>query len=250
MIRAILIFLLGAAASLCSSLEDGSGNSPAEGVDGGRLLARQVTKPTTPNQILDAIADRAAAKMAGLKWNISKAMNDSYSVFPLQVNLPVATASEEFTITNAVITGLGSLRRSKSASFNPLKTVLLGTLVLDNICITANYTLVFQSLGAAPAQDLKGGRGGGGGLKECVTKLFADLQVALSRPLVPQRLLNYVVRSGHDELKSMAGLDQKGMAPIHEAGARRALRDVLEKTMNTDVKGMVTQAILSMKAGM
>ncbi|XP_064088739.1 uncharacterized protein LOC135203066 [Macrobrachium nipponense] len=243
MIRAILIFLLGAAASLCSSLEDGSGNSPAEGVDGGRLLARQVTKPTTPNQILDAIADRAAAKMAGLKWNISKAMNDSYSVFPLQVNLPVATASEEFTITNAVITGLGSLRRSKSASFNPLKTVLLGTLVLDNICITANYTLVFQSLGAAPAQDLKGV------VKECVTKLFADLQVALSA-LVPQRLLNYVVRSGHDELKSMAGLDQKGMAPIHEAGARRALRDVLEKTMNTDVKGMVTQAILSMKAGM
>ncbi|XP_066953221.1 uncharacterized protein [Macrobrachium rosenbergii] len=249
MIRALLIFLLGAAA-LCSSLQeaqvangDGSRVSPAEGGDDGSRLARQATKPKTPNQVLDAIAKKAVGKMAALKWNVSMGVNDSYSVFPLQVNIPGVTSNENFTVTNALVTGLGSLRRSKSASFNTLKTALLGTLVVDNLCATANYSLLFNSVGAAPAQDLKGV------VRECVTKLFADLQVSLSG-LVPQKLLNYTVRSGHDELESMTNLDGKGMAPIHLAGARKALRDVLEKIMNTDVKTKVNQAIVDLKAGL
>ena len=57
--------------------------------------------------------------------------------------------------------------------------------------------------------------------------------------------LSYTVRSGHDVV-SASNLDSNDMAGVHNAGFRKALRQVLENTMNTNVKVQVNQAIQAM----
>ena len=63
----------------------------------------------------------------------------------------------------------------------------------------------------------------------------------------PAPLRSYTVRSGHDAV-SASNLEVSEMAGVHSAGFRKALRQVLENTMNTNVKVQVNQAIQAMSA--
>lgn len=82
-------------------------------------------------------------------------------------------------------------------------------------------------------------------------KLFADIEVGLATvngELVPQNIQSYKVRYGRDEV-DIDGIGENNlMEPIHNAGFRKALREILVDTMNTNVKVQVNKAIQSIKA--
>ncbi|XP_064088264.1 uncharacterized protein LOC135202720 [Macrobrachium nipponense] len=235
-----ITFLLGAA-SLCLARPDNLGDSlglfPAE-ESSPALSVRAETTPTA-NQILDAIARRAVGNIREAGWGSSKNVQDGYSTIPFSVDAGVPS-SEQFSITGGYIKGLTSLRRSKTASFSKDKSKLSGTLVAENVCATADYTVKFNGVGEAPAQNIKGK------VTECVDKIFADLVVALDN-YVPQNILSYIVRSGHDSV-SVSNMGGNAMAKVHEAGIRKSLRQHIEKTMETNIKVKVNQAIQDMKA--
>ena len=66
--------------------------------------------------------------------------------------------------------------------------------------------------------------------------------------MVPQNIKSYEVRSGQDEV-NISGIDNNNaMKPLHTAGFRKALRQILEDTMNTNVKVQVNKAIQSIKS--
>lgn len=81
-------------------------------------------------------------------------------------------------------------------------------------------------------------------------KLFADIVVGLANvngELVPQNIQSYEVRHGRDEV-DIDGIGENNlMEPIHTAGFRKALRQILENTMKTNVKVQVNKAIQSIK---
>ncbi|XP_063615730.1 uncharacterized protein LOC134788881 [Penaeus indicus] len=104
---------------------------PADGGDSQPILPRAVANPTTPNQILDAVLEGAIAYMDTLGWCDSKNVQNGESSLPFQVNSD-GSSSENFSITKANVTGLCSLRRSKSASFNADQSVLTGSVVVEN----------------------------------------------------------------------------------------------------------------------
>ena len=82
---------------------------------------------------------------------------------------------------------------------------------------------------------------------ETVSKLFADIVVRLGSDMIPQNIKSYTVRSGQDEV-DITGIESSNpMEPLHVAGFRKALRQILEKTMNTNVKVKINQAIKSIK---
>nr|XP_027207209.1 uncharacterized protein LOC113800613 [Penaeus vannamei] len=152
---------------------------------------------------------------------------------PFQVNSD-GSSSENFSITKANVTGLCSLRRSKSASFNADQSVLSGSVVVENARANADYTVTFAGVGEAPAQTVSGQ------VVERVDKLFADIQINLDN-LVPQNIASYTARSGHDLLESASNLDGNNMKDVHSAGFRKALREILEKTMASNVKVQIKQ---------
>lgn len=82
-------------------------------------------------------------------------------------------------------------------------------------------------------------------------KLFADIVVGLATvngELVPQNIQSYEVRYGRDEV-DVDGIGENNlMKPIHDAGFRKALRQILVDTMSTNVKVQVNKAIQSIKA--
>merc|ERR1712212_92057 len=207
----------------------------------GEVETRAVPNPTTPNQILDAIIEGAVEYMENIGWCSSKRVQNGESTLPFDVNSGAAESSETFSITSATVTGLCSLRRSKSASFNSDETVLTGTVVLDEARLNANYEVVFPGTGQAPANTVVGQ------VAEVVSKLFADIQVNLE-DLVPQNIRSYTARSGHDELEEATNLDGNAMADIDKAGFRKALKEILEKTMSTNVKVQINKSIQDMKS--
>lgn len=79
-------------------------------------------------------------------------------------------------------------------------------------------------------------------------KLFADIVVNLDSNLTPLSIRSYEVRSGHDDLNVTGLGDNNQMAPLHEAGFRKAMRQTLESTMAQNVKVQVNKAIQDMKA--
>nr|XP_027221703.1 uncharacterized protein LOC113813844 [Penaeus vannamei] len=158
---------------------------------------------------------------------------------PFQVNSD-GSSSENFSITKANVTGLCSLRRSKSASFNADQSVLSGSVVVENARANADYTVTFAGVGEAPAQTVSGQ------VVERVDKLFADIQINLDN-LVPQNIASYTARSGHDLLESASNLDGNNMKDVHSAGFRKALREILEKTMASNVKVQINKSIQDMK---
>ncbi|KAK4314837.1 hypothetical protein Pmani_013907 [Petrolisthes manimaculis] len=203
---------------------------------------RAVANPTTPNQILDAIFERAVTKIRALNWHMSKRVQNGNSEIPLDVNSGGANSAETFSISSATVSGLGSLRRSASGSFNSDKTVLRGTAVLEDATLNADYKVTFPGIGQAPAQTVNGK------VAEKVSKLFADIEVNLLNG-VPQSIRKYTVRSGHDNLDKVTNLNGNAMAPIHTAGFRKALRQILEKTMSSNMKVQINKAIQDMRNG-
>ncbi|XP_063601644.1 uncharacterized protein LOC134777714 [Penaeus indicus] len=225
--------------------DDQLGLFPADGGDSQPILPRAVANPTTPNQILDAVLEGAIAYMETLGWCDSKNVQNGESNLPFQVNSD-GSSSENFSITKANVTGLCSLRRSKSASFNADQSVLSGSVVVENARANADYTVTFAGVGEAPAQTVSGQ------VVERVDKLFADIQINLLN-LVPQNIASYSARSGHDLLESASNLNGNDMKDVHSAGFRKALREIVEKTMSSNVKhhgSSIEYSNLSMKPGL
>nr|XP_027221707.1 uncharacterized protein LOC113813849 [Penaeus vannamei] len=205
--------------------DDQLGLFPADGGDSQPILPRAVANPTTPNQILDAVLEGAIAYMEALGWCGSKNVQNGESNLPFQVNSD-GSSSENFSITKANVTGLCSLRRSKSASFNADQSVLSGSVVVENARANADYTVTFAGVGEAPAQTVSGQ------VVERVDKL---------------NIASYTARSGHDLLESASNLDGNNMKDVHSAGFRKALREILEKTMASNVKVQINKSIQDMK---
>ncbi|XP_050725737.1 uncharacterized protein LOC127003302 [Eriocheir sinensis] len=200
---------------------------------------RFVDNPTTANQVLDNIMERTLEKIVALGWDESKKSQNGKVDIPMHEE---SGTTETLEVTQVVITGLGSLTRSKSASFNADKTRLTGTIMVENARIAGDYTAQFPGVGEAPAQSVQGR------VIETVDKLFADIVVNLDANLTPQSIRSYEVRSGHDDL-TVTGLgDNNQMAPLHEAGFRKAMRQTLESTMAQNVKVQVNKAIQDLKA--
>ncbi|XP_042856645.1 uncharacterized protein LOC122243217 [Penaeus japonicus] len=177
--------------------------------------------------------------MEALGWCGSKNVQNGESNLPFEVNTD-GSSSENFSITKANVTGLCSLRRSKSASFNTDQSVLSGSVVVENARANADYTVTFAGVGEAPAQTVSGQ------VVERVDKLFADIQINLEN-LVPQNIASYQANSGHDVLESASNLDGNDMKDVHSAGFRKALREILEKTMSSNVKVQINKSIQDMR---
>ncbi|XP_071545490.1 uncharacterized protein [Panulirus ornatus] len=234
---ALVVAVLTVAAS-CARLEQRDDLQGLRSTDA--LSPHAVGKPRTPNQILDKIVAGALGYIKKLRWDVSKRVQNGLSDLPFQVDSD-GKSSERFSIKNAKITGLGSLRRSKSARFSPDKTLLTGTVLLEDVRVSADYTVTFAGVGEAPAQVVSGR------VTEREDKLFADVTVLLSN-LVPQRIVSYKVRSGHDELESVTNLEGNKMKTLHTAGFRKALREVLDRTMALNMKVQINKAIKDMKS--
>jgi len=209
-------------------------------VEESALEVRAVANPKTPNQILDAIVERALGYVKSNGWDVSKNVQDGESSMPLQVNSD-GSSSEKFTISSASMTGLGSLTRSKSASFNADKSVLKGTVMVENARVLASYTATFAGTGEAPANTVSGQ------VTERVDKLFADIEVNLLNG-VPQSIKSYSARAGHDVLEKATNLAGNDYEKIDRAGFRKSLREILTNTMNTNMKVQINKAIQDMKA--
>lgn len=122
------------------------------------------------------------------------------------------------------------------------QTVLRGTAVVEDTSLNADYIVTFPGEGQAPPQTVTGK------VSEKVSKLFADIEVNMLNG-VPQSIRSYTVRSGHDHLDEATNLDGNSMAPVHTAAFRKALRQLLENTMDTNVKVQINKAIQDMKNG-
>ncbi|KAK3877661.1 hypothetical protein Pcinc_017635 [Petrolisthes cinctipes] len=196
------------------------------------------------NRALDEILAGAVEKIEGLGWDTSKRVQNGNSDIPLDVvdSGTESTTSETFSITSSSITGLQTLRRSGRASLNTAETVLTGTAVVDDAIINANYKVTFPGTGElALPQTIEGEA------SERVSKLFADIEVNMLNG-VPQSILSYTVRSGHDSLDQATNIDDNNnMAQVHVAGMRKALRQILESTMNKNMKVQINQSIHAIK---
>lgn len=82
---------------------------------------------------------------------------------------------------------------------------------------------------------------------EIVEKLFADIVINLDSNMTPQNIKSYAARSGHDEVTATGIQDTNTMKPIHMAGFKKALLQILEETMNKNIKVQINQAIQAMK---
>ncbi|XP_045127285.1 uncharacterized protein LOC123513890 isoform X1 [Portunus trituberculatus] len=207
------------------------------------LEDRYIDNPSTGNQLLDNIVEKAVENIGNLGWNVTKKVQNGETNLPMHGDEGVT--NENLGVIKAFITGLDSLRRSKTASFNADQTELTGTLVVEDATITGTYSAVFPGTGAAPAQDLDGS------VSETVQKLFADIVVNVAEVNgvpVPQNIKSYEVRSGHDEVNISGIEENNAMMPLHTAGFRKALRQILEDTMNKNVKVQVNKAIQSIKS--
>ncbi|KAF2365937.1 hypothetical protein FHG87_003312 [Trinorchestia longiramus] len=201
---------------------------------------RAVPNPKTPNQILDAVVERAEANIASLGWSDSKNVQNAHTDIPLEVSDNPNTI-ERLSITGARIVGFNSLRRSKSATFNADKSVLKGTVMFTDASIIADYDVVFSGVGEAK-QDVRNGQ-----VTERLATIFADLEMSLENN-VPQNLLSYNVRTGNDKLDSLTNMAGSEMAIIHRAGFRKALRELVENTVATNIKVQINKAIQAWKA--
>merc|ERR1712168_350465 len=242
MLRTVIVVVtVAVCAARPGQLEDQLGLFPADDGDSQSILPRAVPNPKTPNQILDAIIEGAVEYMENIGWCSSKRVQNGESILPFDVNSGAAESSETFSITAATVTGLCNLRRSKSASFNSDETVLTGTVVVDDARVNADYKVVFPGTGQAPANTVTGQ------VVELVNKLFADIQVNLA-DLVPQNIRSYTTRSGHDGMEQATGLEGNAMEAIDMAGFRKALLEILEKTMSSNVKVQINKSIQDMKS--
>merc|ERR1719187_2890669 len=145
---------------------------------------RQVTNPTTPNQVTDALLVCVKNNLENRGWCTSKRVQNGESTIPFDVNNGGDSSAETFSITNAKVTGLCNIKRSKSASFNNDQTQLTTTLVVEDMRMEADYTVTFPGSGEAPSETRSGT------VTEKVSKMFADMTLNLEN-LVPQNIKSY-----------------------------------------------------------
>ncbi|CAL4063784.1 unnamed protein product [Meganyctiphanes norvegica] len=205
----------------------------------GRVLFRQVANPTTPNQVTDALLVCVKTNLENRGWCSSKRVQNGESEIPFDVNNGGDSSYETFGITNAKVTGLCNIRRSKSASFNTDESVLTTTVAVEDMRLEADYTVTFPGIGEAPSETRSGI------VKEKVTKMFADMELNV-QDLKPQSIKSYSVRAGHDELEEVSNMGGN-MQPLHLAGFRKSSRQILEDTMAKNMKVVINQAIQECK---
>merc|ERR1719348_2491482 len=112
----------------------------------GKVLFRQVTNPTTPNQVTDNLLLCIKTNLETRGWCSSKRVQNGESTIPFDVNNGGDSSSETFSITNAKVTGLCNIKRSKSASFNTDQSELTTTLVVEDMRMEADYTVTFPAV--------------------------------------------------------------------------------------------------------
>merc|ERR1711970_203972 len=122
----------------------------------GKVQFRQVTNPTTPNQVTDALVTCVKTNLENRGWCTSKRVQNGESAIPFDVNNGGDSSEETFSITNAKVTGLCNIKRSKSGSFNTDKSVLTSTLAVEDMRLEADYTVTFPGSGEAPAETRSG----------------------------------------------------------------------------------------------
>lgn len=83
---------------------------------------------------------------------------------------------------------------------------------------------------------------------ETIAKLFADIVINLDSNLLPTSINSYIVRYGSDSVSASGISSDNAMKPLHLAGFRKALRQTLVSTMNTNIKVKINQAIQQVKA--
>merc|ERR1712212_233872 len=99
----------------------------------GKVLFRQVANPTTPNQVTDALLVCVKTNLENRGWGSSKRVQNGESEIPFDVNNGGDSSYEPFGITDARVTGLCNIKRSKTASFNNDESVLTTTLVVEDM---------------------------------------------------------------------------------------------------------------------
>merc|ERR1719508_47448 len=201
----------------------------------GSVQFRQVTNPTTPNQVTDKLLVCIKTNLETRGWCSSKRVQNGESSIPFDVNNGGDSSGETFSITNAKITGLCNIKRSKSASFNTDKSVLTTTLAVEDMRLEADYTVTFPGIGEAPSETRSGV------VTEKVSKMFADMELNV-QDLKPQSMKSYAVRAGHDELEEVSNMGGN-MESLHMAGFRKSSRQVLEDTMAKNMKVAINQAV-------
>jgi len=201
----------------------------------GKVLFRQVTNPTTPNQVTDNLLVCIKTNLETRGWCSSKRVQNGESSIPFDVNNGGDSSGETFSITNAKVTGLCNIKRSKSASFNTDKSVLTTTLAVEDMRLEADYTVTFPGSGEAPAETRSGT------VTEKVSKMFADMELNVE-DLKPASMKSYAVRAGHDELEQVSNMGGN-MESLHMAGFRKSSRQVLEDTMAKNMKVAINQAV-------
>jgi len=206
----------------------------------GRVQFRQATNPKTPNQVTDALLVCIKNNLEKRGWCSSKRVQNGESDIPFDVNNGAESSSETFAISNAKVTGLCNIKRSKSASFNEDKSVLTTTLAVEDMRLEGDYTVTFPGIGEAPADTRSGV------FTEKVSKMFADMSLNV-QDLKPQSIKDYSVRPGHDELEEVTNMEGN-MQPLHVAGFRKSSREILEDTMARNMKVVINQAIQQCKA--
>ncbi|CAL4067779.1 unnamed protein product, partial [Meganyctiphanes norvegica] len=206
----------------------------------GTVQFRQVANPTTPNQVTDALLVCVKSNLENRGWCSSKRVQNGESTIPFDVNNGGDSSAETFGITNARVTGLCNIKRSKTAKFNNDESVLTTTLVVEDMRLVADYTVTFPGIGEAPSETRSGT------VTEKVSKMFADVQLNV-QDLKAQSIKSYSVRAGHDELEQVSNMGGN-MQSLHVAGFRKSSRQILEDTMTKNMKVVINQAIQECKA--
>lgn len=85
-------------------------------------------------------------------------------------------------------------------------------------------------------------------MTETIAKLFADIVINLDSNLLPTSIKSYTVRYGSDSVSVSGISSDNAMGPLHTAGFRKALSQILVSTMNTNIKVKINQAIQDVKA--
>ncbi|KAF2365935.1 hypothetical protein FHG87_003310 [Trinorchestia longiramus] len=192
------------------------------------------------NIIFDSVVQRAADNIAALGWDVSKKVQNSYTDIPLEVDDEPDTV-ERLSITDANIVGFNSLSRSKSAKLNTDESVLTGTVKFTNVSVIAKYDVTFAGVGEAKP-DVRDGQ-----VTERLSTIFADVELKLV-DRVPQNILSYNVRTGNDKLDSLTNMEDSEMVAIQQAGFRKALRELIENTVATNIKVQINKAVQALKA--
>merc|ERR1739838_72581 len=194
----------------------------------GYVQFQQVINPTTPNQVTDALIACVKTNLKNRDWCSSKHVKKGAPEIP--VFKKRENSIETFSITNARITGLCNINRSKSASFNSTKTVLTATLVVEDVHLEANYTITIPGIENTSSEIHEG---------VIIEQMFffADMELNV-QDLKPQSVKSYSVRAGHDKQKK-----EGNIMPLLMAGFKKSSRQILEDTIAKDMRGVIKQDI-------